>query len=122
MRPGHTLPILLAAAALGCQAAPPRDTSAEAKQAIDAANANWPRLTSTGHADSIADFYTQNAIVLPPNMPPTRGRDAIRQFFATMNTLSPTLTLHADSVWGSGSMAVEQGRWQIGRASCRERV
>src|SRR2546430_11735106 len=62
---------------------------------------------------SIADFYTQNAIVLPPNMAPMRGRDAIRQFFGTLNTVSPTLTLHADSVWGSGSMAVEQGRWRF---------
>src|SRR2546425_1016697 len=93
-------------------AAPP-DTSAAAKQAIDAANATWPRLTSTGHADSIADFYTQNAIVLPPNMAPMRGRDAIRQFFGTLNTVSPSLTLHADSVWGGGSMAVEQGRWRF---------
>ena len=108
--------IPLLAALLACRSAAPAappDTSAAAKQAIDAANATWPRLTSTGHADSIADFYTQNAIVLPPNMAPMRGRDAIRQFFGTLNTVSPALTLHADSVWGSGSMAVEQGRWRF---------
>src|SRR5436309_13136140 len=90
--------------------ATPPDTSAAAKQPIDAANATWPRLTSTGHADSIADFYAQNAIVLPPNMAPMRGRDAIRQFFGTLNTVSPTLTLHAESVCGSGSMASEHVR------------
>ncbi len=56
MRPRHTLPILLAAA-FGCQATPPpKDTSAEAKQAIDAADANWARLTAAGHADSLADL------------------------------------------------------------------
>jgi ketosteroid isomerase-like protein len=110
MRPTNLLPLLVAAA-LGCQPAPTPDTSAVARRAIDAANASWPRLTSTGHADSIAEFYAQNAVILPPNMPPTHGRDAIRQFFAALNTVSPTLTLYADSVWGSGSMAVEQGRW-----------
>src|SRR5206468_2883075 len=52
MRTGQTLSILLAAA-LGCQAAPPPDTTAEAKQAIDAADANWARLTAAGHADSL---------------------------------------------------------------------
>ena len=36
---------------------------------------------------------------------------AIRAFFATLNAVKPTLTLHADSVWASGPAAVEQGRW-----------
>jgi ketosteroid isomerase-like protein len=100
----------LLAAALACQAPPP-NTSAAAKQAIDAANAQWPRLSSSGHADSIAEFYQQNAVIMPPNMAPMRGKEAIRAFFATLNTVSPTLTLRADSVWGSGTTAVEQGRW-----------
>jgi len=109
MRPLPGLVPLLAVA-LACQ---PPDTSAAAKQAIDAANANWPRLTSTGHADSIAEFYTQNAVIMPPNMAPTRGKEAIRAFFAEMNALKPTLTLQADSVWASGPAAVEQGRWHF---------
>ena len=115
MRPGHTLPLLLAAA-LGCQAAPPPDTSAEAKQAIDAANANWPRLTAAGHADSLAQYYQANAVILPPNMPTVHGRDSIRAFFAVLNTMSsppPVLTIRAESVWASGPMAVELGRWHF---------
>jgi len=115
MRPRHTLPILLLAA-LGCQAAPPPDTSTQAKQAIDAANATWPRLTAAGHADSLADLYHQNAVLLPPNMAPVHGRDAIRAFFGTMNGMSsppPVLTIRAESVWASGPMAVELGRWNF---------
>jgi ketosteroid isomerase-like protein len=90
---------------------PPPGSAADAKKAIDAANAQWPRLTSTGHADSIAEFYAANAVIMPPNMAPTRGKEAIRAFFATLNAVKPTLTLRADSVWASGSAAVEQGRW-----------
>src|SRR4029077_11431656 len=41
----------LVAAALSCQPAPPPDTSAEAKKAIDAANGTWASLTAGGHAD-----------------------------------------------------------------------
>ena len=96
--------------AVGCLPPPP-GSAADAKKAIDAANATWPRLTSTGHADSIAEFYAPNAVILPPNMAPTRGKAAIRAFFATLNTVKPALTLRADSVWASGSAAVEQGRW-----------
>lgn len=91
----------------------PADTSAGAKQAIDAANAQWPRLTSTGHADSIAEFYAADAVLMPPNMATIRGKDSIRAFFAVINTIEPrpTLTLRAETVVGAGSIAVERGRW-----------
>jgi ketosteroid isomerase-like protein len=102
--------VLLLAVALACS---PPDTSANAKQAIDAANAQWPRLTSTGHADSIAEFYAVDAALMPPNLATVHGKDAVRAFFATMNTIDPhpTLTLHAVTVVASGPGAVETGRW-----------
>src|SRR2546429_9323658 len=97
MRPARCLATLLVAA-LGCQAAPPPDTTAEAKQAIDAANATWARLTAAGHADSLAQYYHPNAGILPPNMPPVHGRDSIRASFAVLTTMSsppPALTVRA---------------------------
>jgi ketosteroid isomerase-like protein len=115
MRPARCL-IPLLAVALGCQAAPSPDTTAEAKQAIDAANATWARLTAAGHADSLAQYYHPSAVILPPNMPAVHGRDSIRAFFAVLNTMSsppPVLTVRADSVWASGPMAVELGRWHF---------
>jgi ketosteroid isomerase-like protein len=107
--------LLLIAPAFACRPAntSAADTSASAKQAIDAANAQWPRLTSTGHSDSIAEFYTADAVIMPPNMATTKGKDAIRTFFATINTMQPhpTLTLTAERVVANGSVAVEVGRW-----------
>jgi uncharacterized protein (TIGR02246 family) len=105
---------MLFAAALGCQPAGAKDTSAEAKQAIEAADANWARLTAAGHADSLADLYHANGVMLPPNMPPVRGNEAIRSFMATMNAMSSpaaVITVRPESVWASGPMAVELGRW-----------
>ena len=109
MRPQRYLPLVLLAA-VACQ---PADTSASAKTAIDAVNAQWPRLTSTGHADSIAEFYAADAVIMPPNMGTMKGKEAIRTFFATLNTMDPkpTLTLRADAVHGAGGMAMERGRW-----------
>ena len=103
---------LALAAAVACKPAP-ADTSAGAKQAIDAANAQWPRLTSTGHSDSIAEFYTADATIMPPNMATMHGKDAIKAFFATMNTMDPkpTLTLRAEAVHAMGGIAMERGRW-----------
>ena len=103
---------LFALAACRPAATPPPDTSAAARAAIDAANANWPRLTSTAHADSIADFYAADAVLMPPNMPTVHGRDSIRAFFAVLNTLpGTTLTLRTESVWGNGPAATELGHW-----------
>ncbi len=112
MRAHGYLPFLLITA-FACQPAQPPDTSAAAKQAIDAANSQWPRLTSTGHADSIAEFYAADAVLMPPNMATMKGKDAVRAFFATMKTMDPrpTLTLRAVTVVGSGPVAVETGRW-----------
>jgi ketosteroid isomerase-like protein len=102
----------LALAACTPAATPPPDTTAAARAAIDAANATWPRLTSTGHADSIADLYAADATIMPPNMATVHGRDSIRAFFAALNTMKGiTLTLRAVSVWGSGDAATELGRW-----------
>ena len=112
MRPTKVIPMLLAVA-LGCEAAPPKDTSAEAKRAIDAANATWAGLTSSGHADSLASYYHPNAVLLPPNMAPVHGREAIRGFFAQMNAMAATLTIRAESVWASGASATELGRWNF---------
>ena len=110
MRIHRSFAVLLLGTAFACQ---PADTSADAKNAIDAANAQWPRLTSTGHADSIAEFYAADAVVMPPNMATVRGKDAIRTFFATINTIQPrpTLTLRAVTVVANGPVAVETGRW-----------
>jgi ketosteroid isomerase-like protein len=109
MRPYACL-LLFALPAAACQ---PADTTAAAKQAIDATNAQWPRLTGTGHADSLAEFYTADAVIMPPNMATMKGKDAIKAFFATMNTMNPhpSITLRAERVLGSGTFAVETGRW-----------
>ena len=106
----HPYVLLLLTTALACQ---PADTSADAKRAIDAANAQWPRLTSSGHADSIAEFYAADAVLMPPNMATIRGKDSVRAFFATINTIDPlpTLTLRAETVVARGPIAVETGRW-----------
>jgi len=109
MRP-HGYLVVLLTATFACKTA---DSTASAKQAIDAANAQWARLTSTGHSDSIAEFYAADAVIMPPNMATMTGKDAIKAFFATLNTMDPkpTLTLRAEAVHAAGGLAMERGRW-----------
>jgi ketosteroid isomerase-like protein len=107
MRPIAAVVSLLLAA-VACQAP---DTSAAAKTAIDASNANWARLSAAGHADSIAELYAADGVLMPPNMATFRGKEAVRAFFAELNAIKPTLSVRTEQVWGSGTMAFERGRW-----------
>ena len=103
------------AAALGCQAAP-KDTSADVRRIIDASEANWARLTAAGHADSLAELFHLSAVAMAPNWPPMHGRQAIRIFLAQMNQTSsppPIFGVRPDSVWTSGPLVVELGRWHF---------
>ena len=111
----HSYLAVLITAAFACQPVS-ADTSASAKVAIDAANAEWPRLTSTGHADSIAEFYAADGVIMPPNMATMKGKDAVRAFFNEINGMkpAPTLTLRAERVVANGPLAVEVGRWHWG--------
>lgn len=104
-----TIPVVVLA--LACQPTGPADTSAEARQAIETSNARWAQLSAAGHADSIAELYAMDAVIMPPNMAATSGRDGIRAFFGEMNALKPTLALRTEGVTGMGSHAVEMGRW-----------
>src|SRR6266487_1316209 len=84
----------------------------------------WARLTAAGHADSIADLYHANGVMLPPNMPPVHGRDAIRGFMTMMNSMSSppsVLTVRAESVWAQGPLALELGRWNFAWAAGAKR-
>jgi ketosteroid isomerase-like protein len=114
----HSYLAVLLTAAFACRPAntSAADTSASAKQAIGVANAQWPRLTSSGHADSIAELFTADGVIMPPNMATMTGKDAIKGFFATINTIDPrpTLTLRSDKVVATGTLAVETGRWHWG--------
>ena len=109
--------ILLVAVACKPAAPPtPPDNTAAARAAIEAAAASWARLSAAGHAESLADLYHANAVLMAPNMKAVTGATAIRAFFTAMNTMSsppPVLTIHTDSVWSAGPWALEQGRWMF---------
>ena len=42
----------------------------------------WSRVLGTGNIESTLDFWSDDAIVLPPKMPAVEGKQAIRAFVA----------------------------------------
>jgi uncharacterized protein (TIGR02246 family) len=77
-RPIIVLPLLLTIAACGQQATP-GDTTA-----LEASSDAWELAMNAKDIDALADLYTEDARILPPDAPMGSGRDAVREVFGGM--------------------------------------
>lgn len=91
------------------------EESAAARTPISEAVQAFTRQMSAGHYDSVVAHYTNDAVVMGPNMPAMVGREAILAGFQGMGAAgSFTLRITTDMVSANGPMAVESGRfWSV---------
>ena len=117
--------MLAASAALlpGCNKAERRDSpeaaqasAAADEQAIRANIARWLQLIQAKDSAAIAQFYTDNGVVMPPNEPLVTGRDAIAKFWQGMTAI-PEATLTFQPVRidfsSAGDMALDRGTYRF---------
>jgi uncharacterized protein (TIGR02246 family) len=74
---------------------------------------SYVKATLAGDAKAVADLYTEDAIEMPPNQPPVKGRTAIQQYYEkafsggskVMSFTLDHLETHAsaDSAWDVGT-------------------
>ena len=87
----------------------------DARTAILAANSELMANAKAGNADKlVTSFYADDAIVMPPNEEPFRGRDSIKQLFTIVVGKGVDVTLTTDNVIQSCDMATEIGHYEIG--------
>ena len=80
---------LLIAMAAGCNRAP--ETGAEA-QAIQDIEKQWNQDFATKDADRLSSYYSEDAVLMAPGMPPSVGRESIRAALKGM-VADPALSL-----------------------------
>ena len=91
------------------------DAGAE-EQAIRAQVDRWHELMKVGDAAGVADLYTADGAVMPPNAPIGKGREAI---LATWSALLKTpgfglqITPEEIVVASSGDMALDRGTYRL---------
>jgi uncharacterized protein (TIGR02246 family) len=80
------LALLLALALAGCASAPPPppDPRPAAEAAIRKADEDWAKAAATLNPDAWMAFYSDDAVVLPPNEKRPVSRDEIRKTVATL--------------------------------------
>ena len=91
------------------------DTGAD-EQAIRGQVARWLQLVKAKDAAGIAQLYTDDGAVMPPNAPIAKGRAAIQQTWASMmGTPGFELTFGPEQiiVSSSGDMALDRGTYRL---------
>ena len=73
--------IVLAAPVLLAQSTKPPAATQDIDQAIRAVADQYVKATLAGDAKAIATLYAEDAIEMPPNEPPVKGRAAIQQYY-----------------------------------------
>lgn len=88
------------------------ETSA-ARTAIDSLDREFAMHFNQGHGDLVAAMYTEQAHLMPPNLPVAVGRDAIKAALTPFFGMKPELKLTADAVVANGDLAVERGTYSL---------
>ena len=117
---------LLAAAAVllpGCENAEQKNateanqvSSAADEQAIRANIDRWLELVRAKDAAAIAQFYTEDGAVMPPNMPMGQGHEAIQRTWQGMLQAPGDLSFQTEQLVfsSSGDMALDRGTYRFG--------
>lgn len=106
------VPALLLMVALGCAPAAPApftDADAEANRAL---SQGFAKAMTTKDRAGVAEMYSENAFLLPPNSPAIHGRPAIAAFLQGFPPMTE-LTLTTDSLVGYGAEAWATGRYHL---------
>jgi uncharacterized protein (TIGR02246 family) len=102
---------VLAAALVAACATTPRVDVASDESAIRAVNRQFEQAVASRNADAVAQLYSTDALIMPPNAPAVRGREAIRSFWAEMVKSNPTVTLTSQDIDVAGNLATDVGTY-----------
>lgn len=113
MRPVHLTALLGFALAAACQPATPAGLTDADKAAIDSTSRVFVRhALANDFAALTRDYYTDDAIVLPPNMPAVTGHPAIEAMFKAFPPIT-AFELQTEEVEGSADLAYVRGRYTM---------
>ncbi len=99
-----------------CNSAPPAADTQAAEAQIRKTDADWVKAAATRQPDAWVAFYSDDAVVLPPNDKVANTRDAIHKSIADMMAL-PNLSITWEptkvEVAKSGELAYLYGKYQL---------
>lgn len=100
-------------ASTACQSAPQPLSPAD-ETAIRGVNAAFVTAANAGSVEDLMALHAPDGTVMPPDMPPASGTDAVRQLWTgMMSQMRVTLTLTPVRIDGRGDLAYVRGSYHI---------
>jgi len=86
--------------------------SADEKTAIRETAAAYHEAAMAKDWDAVSEFYTEDAVVMPPNQPAVQGRAAIREWYANFPPVTE-LELPIGEIDGRRDLAFARGAYKL---------
>jgi uncharacterized protein (TIGR02246 family) len=106
----------------GCNRQPPASTQAADEAAVRQTDDNWSKAAQSKKLDDWMTYYSDDAVVLPPNDAKTTGKDGIRKEIGgllAMPGLSLSWSPEKVEVSRSGDLAYTQGAYLLTAADAK---
>jgi uncharacterized protein (TIGR02246 family) len=88
--------------------------SAEDVARIRSADSAFMASANAGDADGVAAVYAEEGSLLAPNLPPQKGRDAIKAFWGGfLDAYTVRFEVASDTIEGRGDLAYNQGHYRF---------
>ena len=69
---------------------------------------------NAGDAEGVVATYSDDAALLPPNLPPQKGHDAIKAFWSgLLDAYTVKFEVGSDTIEGRGDLAYNQGHYRF---------
>jgi uncharacterized protein (TIGR02246 family) len=82
--------------------------------AIRTADSTFVAAANAGNVDAVVAVYADDAVLLPPNAPAQRGRNAIRTFWGgLLKAYTLKFEVGSDTVEGRGDLAYNVGHYRF---------
>jgi len=106
--------IVLTAPVLLAHSTQPPAAQKKIDQAIAAVADQYVKATLAGDAKAIAALYTEDAVEMPPNQPPVKGRAAIQQYYEKLFKEGKTSRFTIDHLetQAAGNVGYDVGTYQ----------
>jgi ketosteroid isomerase-like protein len=109
------IPVLfsLAILSVSCAPAPPAGITEADEAAIREVSDRFLEKMLAKDFDAVASLYTEDAVIMPPNMPAqSGGREALKAFFVSFPAITE-FRFDLDDIDGSGNLAYVRGRYEM---------
>ena len=81
---------------------------------IRATDSAFAASATAGDLDGVVAVYASDAALLPPNLPPQKGRNAIRSFWGGfLNAYTVRFEIGSDTIEGRGDLAYNVGHYRF---------